>query len=213
MLKNHPKTVSRRAALQLLYSAEITDQTVADLLAQGALVFENEEAEAAHPDAYAVRLLEGIGEHKEEIDQMVDSASDNWAIGRMPIMDRSILRIAVYEMMFIDDLPLSVSIDEAVELAKKYGGEDESHRFVNGVLGQVAKRLDAPTEYVDQAFAGLEESIANANQTAEQRDEPAEHIDQMAASLEESVAACEQSTVSVDQPAVNSNQPVAGAEE
>ena len=82
-------------------------------------------------------------EHKNEIDDMVDSCSDNWAIGRMPIMDRYILRIAVYEMMFQQELSLSVSIDEAVELAKEFGGEDESHRFVNGVLGQVAKRLEA----------------------------------------------------------------------
>ena len=55
----------------------------------------------------------------------------------------NILRIAVYEMMFQEEVPLSVSIDEAVELAKRYGGEDESHRFVNGVLGQIAKRLEA----------------------------------------------------------------------
>ena len=82
-------------------------------------------------------------EHREEIDDMVDSSSENWAIERMPIMDRSILRIAVYEMMFQEEVPLSVSIDEAVELAKRYGGEDESHRFVNGVLGQIAKRLEA----------------------------------------------------------------------
>lgn len=143
MAKRHPKSWSRRAALQLLYSAEINDQKIAELLEQKPVVFDNEEQDGAEPDAYAVTLLEGVEAHKEEIDQMVDSSSDNWAIGRMPIMDRSILRIAVYEMMFEQNLSLSVSIDEAVELAKEFGGEDESHRFVNGVLGQIAKRLEA----------------------------------------------------------------------
>lgn len=145
MLKNnHRRTWSRRAALQLLYSAEITDQSIAELLAAGdAIVLENEDQEVARPDDYAIALLKGVEEHREEIDDMVDSSSENWAIERMPIMDRSILRIAVFEMMFLEDIPLSVSIDEAVELAKRYGGEDESHRFVNGVLGQIAKRLEA----------------------------------------------------------------------
>ena len=144
MLKNnHRRTWSRRAALQLLYSAEITDQSIAELLAAGdAIVLESEDQEAARPDDYAIALLQGVEEHRKEIDDMVDSSSENWAIER-PIMDRSILRIAVFEMMFLEDIPLSVSIDEAVELAKRYGGEDESHRFVNGVLGQIAKRLEA----------------------------------------------------------------------
>ena len=143
MVKSHPKSWSRRAALQVLYSAEITNTAVSELLAKDcAVVLESEEQELACPDAYAISLLNGVEAHKEEIDQMVDSSSDNWAISRMPIMDRSILRIAVYEMMFESSLSLSVSIDEAVELAKKYGGEDESHRFVNGVLGQIAKRLE-----------------------------------------------------------------------
>ena len=60
----------------------------------------------------------------------------------MPIVDRSILRLATYEMMYVEDVPTSVSINEAVELAKDFGGEDESPRFVNGVLGRIAKRLD-----------------------------------------------------------------------
>ena len=144
MLKNHRRTWSRRAALQLLYSAEITDRSIVELLDAGdAIVLENEDQEAARPDDYAIALLQGVEEHREEIDDMVDSSSENWAIERMPIMDRSKNRIAVFEMMFLEDIPLSVSIDEAVELAKRYGGEDESHRFVNGVLGQIAKHLEA----------------------------------------------------------------------
>lgn len=143
MSRSHHRTWSRRAALQLLYSAEITGQTIADLLQQNnTIVFESEDKEAVSPDEYTLVLIRGIEEHQEEIDTMLDSSSDNWSIDRMPIMDRSILRVAVYEMMFQDAIPVSVSIDEAVELAKKYGGEDESHRFVNGVLGQIAKKLE-----------------------------------------------------------------------
>ena len=61
----------------------------------------------------------------------------------MPIVDRSILRIATYEILFVEDVPTSVAINEAVELAKDFGGEDESPRFVNGVLGRIAKDVDA----------------------------------------------------------------------
>lgn len=68
--------------------------------------------------------------------------SENWSLARMPIVDRSILRLATFEMMYIDDVPTSVTINEAVELAKDFGGEDESHRFVNGILGRIAKMLE-----------------------------------------------------------------------
>ena len=143
MAKRHENTWSRRAALQVLYSAEITERPISDILYEGISVFEDEEQEGGAPDEYAVALLKGIAAHRTEIDEMVDSSSDNWAVSRMPIMDRSILRLAVYEMMHEEDVPVSVSINEAVELAKEFGGEDESHRFVNGVLGQIAKRLEA----------------------------------------------------------------------
>ena len=64
----------------------------------------------------------------------------------MPIVDRSILRLAVYEMMFVGEVPTSVCINEAIELAKDFGGEDESPRFVNGVLGRIARRLEGSDE-------------------------------------------------------------------
>lgn len=76
------------------------------------------------------------------IDKHLAATSENWALARMPIVDRSILRLATYEMMYVDDVPTSVTINEAVELAKDFGGEDESPRFVNGVLGRIAKILD-----------------------------------------------------------------------
>ena len=60
----------------------------------------------------------------------------------MPVVDRALLRLAVYEMVYVDDVPVSVAINEAVELAKIYGGEDESSRFVNGVLGRIARTME-----------------------------------------------------------------------
>ena len=142
--KIHANTWSRRAALQVLYSAEITERSLQEILDDCPCVFE--DADAAAPvqlDEYALRLLEGVLQHCEELDAIIDPCAENWTVARMPIMDRSVLRLATYEMLHEDDVPVSVSINEAVDLAKEFGGEDESHRFVNGVLGQIAKRLEA----------------------------------------------------------------------
>ena len=87
-------------------------------------------------------LVRGVEAHRVAIDKHLAATSENWALARMPIVDRSILRLATYEMMYVDDVPTSVTINEAVELAKDFGGEDESPRFVNGVLGRIAKILD-----------------------------------------------------------------------
>ena len=73
----------------------------------------------------------------DELDITIGEVSENWSVSRMPLVDRNILRIATYEIEYSDDVPASVSINEAVELAKVYGGEDSS-KFVNGVLGRIA---------------------------------------------------------------------------
>lgn len=142
--KVHANSWSRRAALQVLYSAEITDRPLQEILDEGPCVFEDDEAsQPAQLDEYALRLLQGVLENSEELDAVIDPCADNWTVSRMPIMDRSVLRLATFEMLHVDEVPISVSINEAVDLAKEFGGEDESHRFVNGVLGQIAKQLEA----------------------------------------------------------------------
>ena len=91
----------------------------------------------------------------------IGESSQNWAIDRMPVVDRSVLRLAVYEMRYVDDVPQSVAINEAVELAKAFGGEDDSHRFVNGILGRLARlseseqgvAAEAPTEEASEGVA------------------------------------------------------------
>lgn len=87
---------------------------------------------------YTKTLLSGIEREKEAIDRLVKSASDNWRLDRITYVDLNILRVGVYEMLFSEDVPPKVAIDEAIEIAKKYGSED-SREFINGVLDRVLK--------------------------------------------------------------------------
>ena len=139
--KRHERTRARRAALQVLYTSEIRDVSPVVAAEAGSRL-----AEDGPLHDYALSLVRGIHEHKDAIDEHLVQTSENWSLARMPIVDRSILRLATYEMMYVDDVPTSVAINEAVELAKDFGGEDESPRFVNGVLGRIAKRLDGDVE-------------------------------------------------------------------
>lgn len=135
--KRHERTSARRAALQVLYTSEITDESPA-AIAEGDLRLEED---GPLPE-YAHKLVLGVESHRCAIDNHLAATSENWSLARMPIVDRSILRLATFEMMYVDDVPTSVTINEAVELAKDFGGEDESHRFVNGILGRIAKMLE-----------------------------------------------------------------------
>lgn len=88
------------------------------------------------PD-YTRRLVAGVSAHKAEIDKAIDDAAVDWSLDRMPPVDLSIMRIAVFEMRYGMDVPESVAINEAVEMAKAYG-TDDSHRFINGILGTLS---------------------------------------------------------------------------
>ena len=90
---------------------------------------------------YAIECAKGVSEHRDEIDEKISAhLKQGWKISRISKISLALLRVAIYEMLYQDDIPVSVSINEAVELAKKYTGEDDS-AFVNGVLGAVAKEL------------------------------------------------------------------------
>lgn len=123
---------SRRTALELLYQVEIVGVSINKII-------ENyQENNKEYPlSEFCLKLVAGIHKHIEEIDQMIESYADNWSIERMPILDRNIIRMCLYEMLYEDDIPFSVSINEAVELAKTYSTA-ESSKFVNGVLGKIA---------------------------------------------------------------------------
>ncbi len=136
-VKRHERTRARRAALQILYTSEITESSPADIAEK-----ETYLSDDGVLSDYAEALVHGVAEHRDDIDGQLTATSENWSLARMPIVDRSILRLATYEMLYVEDVPTSVAINEAVELAKDFGGEDESPRFVNGVLGRIAKRLE-----------------------------------------------------------------------
>jgi N utilization substance protein B len=131
------RSSARRKALQILFQCEICGCGFESVLAEGLCV-----EEVGVPCEFTQMLLAGVDRYAQDIDGLIASTSENWSLERMPLVDRSILRLATFEMMHVDDIPYSVSINEAVELAKSFGGEDESSRFVNGVLGKIAGHLD-----------------------------------------------------------------------
>ena len=90
--------------------------------------------------AFAQAVVEGVEEHMQKLDAMIDQCSTNWRVGRMPVVDRNILRIAAYEMAERADIPNTVSINEAIELAKQFGTE-QSRAFVNGIVDRMNKEL------------------------------------------------------------------------
>jgi transcription antitermination protein NusB len=114
----------------LLYEAEMKQCSLPEVLA----------ALAVSPDPFTVALLEGVAVDGEAIDELVSSAAVGWELGRMPVVDRTILRLATWELMARPDVPVPVVIDEAVELAKQYSTE-QSGGFVNGVLSTIAARV------------------------------------------------------------------------
>lgn len=161
--KRHERSIARRSTVQVLYTSEIQGKRPSTLLDMGLCLSEDGPL-----SDYALRLVDGIEEHLDVIDDKLEATSENWAVARMPIVDRSILRLATYEMLYVDDVPLSVSINEAVELAKDFGGEEDSPRFVNGVLGRIARQIeradaaDAGAGAADASMAGAGADVADA---------------------------------------------------
>ena len=123
---------AREVAFALLFENTFSEDGIEAVLADA------KEADTLQPDAFAEGLALGTVDKQEEIDAKIEEVSHKWKVGRMSRVSVSVLRLAVYEILFVEDIPVSVSINEAVELAKKYGGEEDA-AFVNGILGGVAK--------------------------------------------------------------------------
>lgn len=134
--QQHDRTEARRLAVQVLYQSEILEKDPAVIIEDGCLVDETQLL-----SKYARRLIEGANTNKDLIDAEIIEASENWALDRMPVVDRSLLRMAAFEMHYVDEVPISVTINEAVNLAKEFGGDD-SPRFVNGILGRIATKIE-----------------------------------------------------------------------
>lgn len=89
---------------------------------------------------FAQRLVDGVSRHREDIDALIEQCSTNWRLARMPVVDRNILRLAAFELAHCDDIPPTVSCNEAVELAKRFGAK-ESRAFVNGLVDRMGRQL------------------------------------------------------------------------
>jgi N utilization substance protein B len=122
--------------LQLLFQAEATERSVQEVLDDAYALSDDEPL-----DDFGRLLALGADEHRQEADSIIGRSSTNWTVERMPSVDRNLLRLAVYEMLYVDEVATAVTIDESVELAKAYG-TDESSRFVNGLLGRVAQEIE-----------------------------------------------------------------------
>ena len=126
------RTKARRLALDVLYAAELRDMAPLDVLSQRQRDPRDEISEYDH----AVRLIEGVQTQRERIDELIATYAVGWTIDRMPAVDRNLLRLGGYELLWVDDVPDGVAISEAVALATELSTE-ESPRFVNGLLSRL----------------------------------------------------------------------------
>ena len=135
-----PRTRARERALQFLFGLDFTQYPWDTEI--GAFW----EINPSRPGVqkYANRLIQGVCDNQEDLDHHIAAALDNWTPDRIGYIERAVLRIAAYEMLYIADVPSNVAINEAVEVAKRFGAE-ETPRFVNGVLDRLRKQLDKDT--------------------------------------------------------------------
>ncbi len=128
------RSKARRRAVDILYEAEVRGRDRVDLLRERV-----SDPQTPPVADHTVRLVEGVAEHAERIDALISTHARGWSLERLPDVDRAILRMATFELLWADDVPDAVVIDEAVELAKALS-TDDSPAYVNGVLGAI---LDA----------------------------------------------------------------------
>ena len=129
---------ARELAVRLLYQMDMTDQTPDAALAQ----LRSPGRRSPELLRFTEHLVRGTWSRREELDALLEESSDNWKVERMPVVDRNVLRLAAFELLEPEDAPPAVVIDEAIEIAKRYGNSD-SGPFVNGVLDAVRMRLSA----------------------------------------------------------------------
>ena len=138
------RTKSREYALQVLYQLDIRHGEIAGILQE----FWEAHQPTSEVKAFAQQLAEGTMAHVQEIDQLIGAHANNWDMKRMAVVDRNILRLGVFELLYVPDVPPTVCINEAIELAKRFG-DAESAKFINGILDAIHKasgRTGAPTD-------------------------------------------------------------------
>ena len=130
------RSKARKRAVDVLYEADIRSGDAVTLLRERLT-----DDETPPVNEHTVRLVEGVAEHASRIDELIDTHASNWSIDRLPDVDRAILRMAVYELLWADDVPDAVAVDEAVSLVRELS-TDDSPGFVNGVLGAMLREKD-----------------------------------------------------------------------
>ena len=123
---------SREFALQVLYQLEIAKQDAIKVVAQ----FQEHFIKGAERDDFLERLVLGVSKHRQEIDRLIEQYSENWRLDRMNIIDRNILRMAAFELLYCKEIPPKVTLNEAIDLGKRYG-TDDSGAFINGILDRI----------------------------------------------------------------------------
>lgn len=129
------RTRARECALKILYAVDIRKDSFEDC---ARIFWENHPAITNEIKEFSAFLIKGVAKNRDFIDSVISKYATNWQIQRMPIIDRNILRLATFELLLDEEIPPKVSINEAIEMAKKYGDKD-SGKFVNGVLDKINK--------------------------------------------------------------------------
>lgn len=179
------RTRARAQAIQLLFQAHSKGLSVSQMLEQGSYLLADADNDAEDVNnssfepavAYAQELARGVEERQADIDRLLSAVSANWSLGRMLLVDREVMAVAIYEMFDVEDVAVAVALNEAVEISKVYGTDDSSS-FVNGILGKIYRLSEANPGVVWQElhrFAGSSTATAGtADTTEEPAEEPAE---------------------------------------
>ena len=127
---------SRENAIILLYQRDLLEKKIEEII-------ENNLLAGKEYDQFTLKLTKGVDKHRKRIDRMIMDVVENWTLERIAIVDRNILRVAIYEMLYEDDIPLKVSVDEAIEIAKSLGQKEDTPKFVNGILGKILNNINS----------------------------------------------------------------------
>jgi transcription antitermination factor NusB len=131
---NRKRTQARECALQILYQYEMNPEPMPEILRK--FWSQQDETFSEEIRSFAEKLALGTVEYQAEIDKVLERHADNWELARMAMIDRNIMRFATYELLYLADVPPKVTLNEAVNLAKKFS-QEESGKFVNGVLDKI----------------------------------------------------------------------------
>ena len=137
MKKPGTRHKARKRAVDLLFEAEAKNIEATKLIAERREIYPSDDSVGTMYE-YTVRVVEGVTADASQVDAVISSHLENWKLHRLPAVDRAILRLAVWELLYANDVDIDVVLDEAVQLAKELS-TDESPAFVNGVLGKVAE--------------------------------------------------------------------------